>query len=168
MGYSISGPNKIITLTSGTTEVSVRDLWSRYVDWYLTSDNSKYLPAFEIVGGNDVDTDAGTSIPIYAFLKNGWKIKPQEAHHTLVVNEGVLLVEGGGDPFLNTDGNFVVRINYQQPVQAISFSAGGGATADDIWNALKSDHVTAGTFGKLLQDMESVQRQLKAMISASM
>jgi len=133
MGYSISGPNKVITLTAGTTVVSVRDLWSRWVDWFLTGDNSKYLPAFEFVGGNDIDAGAGTKIPIYAFLMNGWKIKPQEANHTLSISDGVLLVNGGGDPFNNTTGAYVVRINYQQPVQAISFSSdgAGGIPAQD-------------------------------------
>jgi hypothetical protein len=129
MGYSIDGSTKVITLTSGTTSVSVRDLWSRWVDWFLTGDNSKYLPAFVNVGGDDIDESAGTKIPIYAFLMNGWKIKPQEANHTLTISDGILLVNGGGDPFNNTMGAYTVRINYQQPVQAISFSAEGGGTA---------------------------------------
>jgi hypothetical protein len=61
---------------------------------------------------------------------NGWKIKPQEANHTLNINDGILLVNGGGDPFNNTTGSYTVRINYQQPVQAISFATGeGGGTA---------------------------------------
>ena len=47
MGYIFNGTNKIITLTTGTTTVSVRDIYSRFVDWYLTDDNSKYLPAFK-------------------------------------------------------------------------------------------------------------------------
>lgn len=128
MGYSINGENKVITLTAGTTSVSVRDLWSRWIDWFLTGDNSKYLPAFEFVGGNDIDPVSGTYIPIYAFLMNGWKIKPQESNHTLTVGDGVLLVNGGGDPFNNTTGAYVVRINYQQPVQAISFATGGGGS----------------------------------------
>jgi hypothetical protein len=134
MAYLIDGPTKVITLTTGTTSVSVRDLWSRWVDWFLTSDNSKYLPAFVNVGGDDIDSSAGTKIPIYAFLMNGWKIKPQEANHTLSINDGILLVNGGGDPFNGTTGAYTVRINYQQPVQAISFSAGGGTapTADEI------------------------------------
>lgn len=147
MGYVIDGPTKTISLTAGTVEMSVRDLWSRWVDWFLTSDNSKYLPAFNQVGGNDIDPGAGTSIPIYIFLINGWKLKPQEASHTLVVNDGILLVDGGGDPFINTTGSFVVRINYQQPVQAITVSTGGGggltATQDDrlrrVWQALALD-----------------------------
>ena len=129
MGYFINGITKTITLTTGTTSVSVRDLWSRWVDWFLTGDNSKFLPAFQTVGGNDIDISQGTKIPIYSFLQNGWKIKPQESNHTLTINDGILLVNGGGDPFLNTNGAYTVRINYQQPVQAISFSSTGGSSS---------------------------------------
>jgi hypothetical protein len=133
MGYLIDGTLKTITLTTGTTVVSVRDVWSRWVDWFLTADNSKYLPAFQTVGGDDIDTYQGTRIPIYSFLMNGWKIRPQESSHILTINDGILLVNGGGDPFLNTLGAYTVRINYQQPVQAISFSSGGGSlTKEDI------------------------------------
>jgi hypothetical protein len=125
MAYTFDGSNKRINLSSGTTSISVRDIWSRWVDWLLLTDNSKYLPAFQNVGGDDIDLSAGTKIPIYVFLMNGWKIKPQEANHTLAVIDGILLVQGGGDPFVNTTGSYIVRINYQQPVQAISFSSGG-------------------------------------------
>ena len=136
MGYTFDGSTKVITLTAGTTTMSVRDVWSRWVDWVATSDNSKYLPAFVSIGGDDIDPVAGTTIPIYCFLVNGWKIKPQEANHTLAVTDGILLVDGGGDPFINTTGSYVVRVNYQQPVQAISFSSEGGAGigADDVWD----------------------------------
>lgn len=159
MAYSISGATKVITLTAGTTVVSVRDLWSRWVDWFLTSDNSKYLPAFEQVGGNDIDVGSGTSIPIYAFLKNGWKIKPQEANHTLNVNDGILLVDGGGDPFNNTSGSYVVRINYQQPVQAITVATGGGGGAtvdqivDGILDELLSGHSVSGSVADQLKQL---------------
>lgn len=145
MALTFDGPNKLVILSTGTTSLSVRDLWSRWVDWVLTSDNSKYLPALAQVGGNDIDAGAGTKIPIYAFLQNGWRLRPQEASHTLAVSDGVLLVDGGGDPFVNTTGSFIVRINYQQPVQAISFSSGGGggASAADIW-AYGDRQLTAG------------------------
>lgn len=149
MGYSFNGTTKIISLTTGTTSFSVRDLWSRWVDWVATSDNSKYLPAFDSLGGDDIDLTAGTKIPVYAFLTNGWKIRPQEADHTLSVVDGILLVAGGGDPFLNTVGTYNVRVNFQQPVQAISFAldggAGGGLTADEVWS-----HGKALTVGKFL------------------
>lgn len=128
MAYIFNGTQKTITLTTGTTKISVRDLWSRWVNWFLTDDNSKFLPAFKTVGGDDIDASEGTRIPIYSFLENGWRIKPQESNHTLVVNDGILLVNGGGDPFINTSGAYTVRINYQQPLQAISFSTTASST----------------------------------------
>lgn len=126
---SFDAANKLAILSAGTTTLSVRDLWSRWVDWWLTSSNSGIaLTAMAQVGGNDIDAVAGTKIPIFVFLQNGWRVRPQEANHTLNVTDGVLLVDGGGDPFVNTVGSYVVRINYQQPVQAIAFvsNAGGG------------------------------------------
>lgn len=124
---SFDGVTKVITITTVNT-LDVKDLWSRWVDWVLTSDNSKYMPALSQVGGDDIDVSAGTSIPIYIYLLNGWKIKPREANHTLAVTNGILLVDGGGDPFINTTGAYTVRINYQQPVQAIGVATGGGGS----------------------------------------
>lgn len=133
MALSFSGTDKIVTITTDTT-LDVRDLWSRWIDWYLTSDNSKYGVAMTNVGGDDIDVVAGTKIPIYLFLQDGWKVKPKEANHTLAVTNGILLTDDGSDPFTDTSGSYIIRINYQQPVQAISFSTGGGAgiTVDDI------------------------------------
>ncbi len=138
MAINFDGPNKVIVLTSGTVTLSVRDLWSRWVDWFLTSDNSKFLPAMSLLGGDEIDPIAGTTIPVYISLLNGWRIRPQAANHTLAVTDGILLVLGGGDPFVNPSGFFVVRINYQQPVQAIGFSTGGGggATPEQIAAAI--------------------------------
>lgn len=134
MALSFNGTTKEVTITTDTT-LNVLDLWSRWVDWFLTGDNSKYGLAMSQVGGDDIDTSAGTAIPIYIFLLNGWKIRPKEADHTLKVVDGILLVDGGGDPFINPSGTYTVRINYQQPVQAITVATGGGggATAADVW-----------------------------------
>lgn len=141
MGLAFNGTSKVITLSSGTTELGVRDLWSRGVDWWLTGDNSKFLFPFSQTGGDPIDASAGTSIPIYIFLESGWRVKPQEASHTLKVSDGVLVVSGGGDPFVDTAGSFTVRVNYSQPVQAITVStgggSGGGASAVDVANQVR-------------------------------
>lgn len=158
MAFSFDGPNKRINISSATT-ISLRDLWSRWVDWLLTSDNSKYEFAFSQVGGNDIDLSAGTYIPIYLFLLNGWRIKPQESDHTLAVQDGIVVVDGGGDPFVNTSGSYVVRINYQQPVQAIAFSTSGssgptaGAIADAVWA-----HASATSSMTKLEMIEKILR----------
>lgn len=134
MAIAFDGPNKLIILSLGTVDLSVRDLWSRWVDWSSLSDNSKYPQAMRSVGGDSIDISDGTSVPVYTYLLNGWRIRAQEANHTLDVSNGILLVDGGGDPFISTIGSFVVRINYKQPVQAITVATGGstGPTAGEI------------------------------------
>lgn len=168
---SFDGLNKLIILSSGTTSLSVRDLWSRWVDYICTpGDNSKYYMAMSSLGGNDIDMSQGTKVPIYCFLENGWRIKPQEANHTLNVTDGVLLVYGGGDPFINTTGNYMVRINYQQPVQAISFTIGGsGGNCDpqEVADAVINHSIGNSTLGTAVAKIEKNVDDIQAIIIAS-
>src|SRR5574343_959340 len=113
---TFDGPNKLVILASATLDLQV--LWSAWKDWLLAG-NAGYSLAFDTVGGEPIDPTAGTLVPLYLFIRNGWKIRPMEADHTLSVTNGSLVVSGGGDPFGSTVGDFTVRIRYQQPVQAI-------------------------------------------------
>lgn len=117
MAYAFDGAERLITLTAQTT-LDVKDLYSRWKEWMKNTDNGKNARAFLSVGGDPIS--GGSEIPAYLYLANGWRIKPMEADHTLTVTNGVILVDGGGDPFVDTTGAYTVRINYQQPVQSIS------------------------------------------------
>lgn len=132
MAITFDGATKRISLSAGTTTLDVKDLYSRWKDWVALSDNSKWPEAFAATGGDTIDAGAGTAIPAYAFLANGWRIKPQEADHTLAVTNGILLVSGGGDPFVDTAGAYVVRILYQQPVQAITVGGTGDPLESEV------------------------------------
>lgn len=162
MAISFNPSTKIISLSSGTVSLDVRDLYSRWKDWVQISDNTKYLPAFRTVGGDTIDAGAGTSVPFYAFLLNGWRIRPQEASHTVNVGGGVLVVDGGGDPFVNTVGSFVVRINYQQPVQAIGYSTsgGGGSSGPD------APTIAAAVWAKVIEAGLPAEDLLRIMVAA--
>lgn len=132
---TFDGPNKLIVLS--TMALDLAALWSAWKDWLLAG-NAGYALALDTVGGDPIDPTAGTLVPLYLFVKNGWKIRPMEADHTLTVSGGSLVVAGGGDPFVSTLGDFTVRIRYQQPVQAIGYSTTGstGPSASDIAAAL--------------------------------
>jgi hypothetical protein len=137
MAITFDGPNKLIILTTGTTELDVKDLWSRWVDWVVTSDNAKYIFAMEQIGGQIISITNNSYVPLYISLINGWKIRPQESDHTLNVTQGVLLTPDNSDPFVTTLGVFNVRVNYQQPVAAISIlSSVTGADLNDINTSL--------------------------------
>ena len=122
---TFNGSTKRVIMDAASTTLNVVGMYSDWVDWALTGNNLAYNALADEVGGNDIDTGAGTSIPVYVFLANSWRIAPDEADHTLAVTTGVVLVSGGGDPFVDTAGAYTVRINYQQPVQAITVSTGG-------------------------------------------
>ncbi len=118
MAIAFDATTKIITLDSFT--VSASELWSRWVDWVALTDNLKYPPAFSQLGGV-------APVALYVYLENGWQIRPQEAAGTTVV-EGLLLVQGGGDPFVPTIGSFSTQIAYKTPVEAVGVNVGGGGS----------------------------------------
>ncbi len=120
MAYTFSGAAKTITLSSGTVVLDLVDLHSRWKDWVFAG-NAGFAQAFRAVGG-DIP-----AIPLYLFLLNGWRIVPQSASHVLTVSNGVLEVDGGGEPFVDPAGSYAIRINRQTPGIAIGYSTGGGA-----------------------------------------
>ena len=131
------GPNKLVILSATTLDLQV--LWSDWKDWLLAG-NAGYARALDTVGGESIDQVAGTIVPLYLFVLNGWKFRPMESDHTLYVTNGALIVSGGGDPFVSTLGDYVVRIVYQQPVQAIGCLTSGssGPSAYEIANAVRT------------------------------
>lgn len=131
MAYTFNGVAKTITLSAGTVTLDLVDLHSRWKDWVFAG-NAQYAPAFRAVGG-DIP-----AIPLYLFLLNGWRIVPQSANHILTVTNGVLEVDGGGEPFNDPVGTYVVRINRQTPGIAIGYSSNGvtGPSAADIAAAI--------------------------------
>ncbi len=124
--------NELILLLGGV--YNVQEAYSLWKDEMLQANNAQYNFAFSQVGGNPAG--GANSIPFYTFLSNGWKIRPEEVSGTTTVTGGILLTDDNSDPFVDTLGAYTVRINYQQPVQAIAVSTGGGggATASEVWS----------------------------------
>lgn len=136
MALTFDAGGKRIVLDSAS--VTATELYSRWVDWCASGDNAKYLPAFRAVGGDDLG--GGLSIPPYYFLQNGWRVRPMEASHNLIIT-GNLFVEGGGVPVVSTLGTYQVNVNYTVPVQAqgISTSGSGGPSAAEIAAAVRAE-----------------------------
>lgn len=111
MAYTFDGPNKLIILSSGTTEVPVAHLYSRWKEWMLLSDNSKYLPGMRSVGGDPIS--ATKNLGATFFLTNGWVIRPQEAGHRLTVIGNLYTDPAGSSPFVSTLGAYNVTIEMQ-------------------------------------------------------
>lgn len=126
------GQSKRITLTSGS--LSVRALWTSYIDWLAIGDNSKYGEWMTAVG---LDIQ---KIPLYILLHPGVAIVPMSANHTINVTDGVLDTIDGSDPFTDPVGAYTIRIAYQAPGVAIGFNSGTGiGTASEVRAALRAE-----------------------------
>jgi hypothetical protein len=142
MAYIFNGTNRTITLSSGTIILDLVDLHSRWKDW-VRGDNAGFEIAFLTVGG-DIP-----AIPLYLFLLNGWRIVPQSSNHTLTVTNGILEVEGGGDPFVDPVGSYKIRINRQSPGIAIGYSNNGTSDAASIASAVWNHNSAINAINKL-------------------
>lgn len=143
--FTFDGPNKIIQLAS-TSSFLVEDMYSRWKEWVLDSDNAKYLQAFRFVGGDP--TVAGAALGSTYFILNGWRIQPTSSDHVLDV-EGNLYENDGGDPFTYASGSYkvLVRLNVSNLVDA-------RFVASEFEQALDYDgkvyiHTTAGASGSV-------------------
>lgn len=135
MAMTFDASTKRIVLD--TSSVTATEIYSRWVDWAATGDNAKYGMVIRQVGSDDLG--GGLSIPPYFFLLNGWRVRPMEAHHNLIIT-GNLFVEGGGVPVVQTLGTYNVSVQYTVPVQAqgISTSGSTGPSAEQVAAAVWS------------------------------
>lgn len=136
-----------------TTNVSAVELYSRSCDWLLEGDNAKYGQVFRALGMDELG--GGLIVPAYLFLQGDWRIRPMEANQFLTIT-GNLFVDGGGNPLVNTLGNFNVVAQFTVPVQAQGFNTAGGtsgATPQDIWE-YGNRSLTTSTGGGGLNESE--------------
>ena len=106
MALTFDGPNKLIILDSA--DVSVQEVYSRWVDWIAQADNLKYLPAIRYVGGDAIS--AVKNLGITYFMTNGWRIRPMEANHRLTISGNLYTDPSGESPFVDTLGAYNVTI----------------------------------------------------------
>jgi hypothetical protein len=128
---TFDGANKLIICDTGTVSLSVKVMYSMWKEWMLISDNSKYTQAFRVVGGDP--TVGNNIITPYFFMLNGWKIRPQEANHTLQV-DGILLTDDSSDAFTDTLGTWRIGINQIVPIytESVLMETGvSGLTAEE-------------------------------------
>ena len=106
---TFDGPNKIITEIAGgaTNELDVIEIYSEWKEWVATSDNSKFLQGFGVVGGDPISSTQNLGSTF--FLENGWRIRPAELDHKLTLIGNIFTREEGESVFLATIGAYTVN-----------------------------------------------------------
>ena len=160
---TFDGPNKLIYVNEGVTELNVRDdIYSDWKEWVQYEDNAKYEQALRTVGGDPISE--GVFLGQTFFLTNGWRIRTWEGNHRLIVN-GNLYTNEGDNVFVPTlqpwnieiamtRSNLVDLIQPVVNVEGIEIPT-APEIATEVWNKSTVDHQLVGSFGKLAFDTYS-------------
>lgn len=127
---TFDGPNKVISYDDAGTLVTIQaaDIYSRWKDWVALG-NAQFPPAFRPTGGDPLG--GGIYAGAYFFLNNGdgWRIRPKEASHELVI-VGNLYAEDPGLPvFAPTAGAFNVQTRLALSSLTQTLAVGSGLSA---------------------------------------
>lgn len=153
---SFDGVNRLIILS--VAQISAGEIWSRWVDWVATGDNARFLPAMRNVGGDPISDVK--SLGITFFLINGWRIRPMEANHRLVLDGNLYTDPSGFSPFVPTVGNFNVIVEMQvSNISDVSYVSGsGGMDPADVWDVPIRATPIPGTWGALLKKVLTIPK----------
>ena len=146
MSISFDGATKVITLSAGTVLLDSGDLYSRWKDWVVTGDNSKYSIALSTIGGEPVG--GGVYITAYYFIQNGWKIKPQAASHTLTVT-GNITTSDSSSPFVFPLGGYNIDVVRQFALKTETVNGGGDPFTSVLESGMTRDEALRIMFSAL-------------------
>lgn len=129
MPFVFDGATKRITLKASTT-IDVSDMYSRWKEWVKTDDNSKYLPAFDVVGGDPISPDANLAVNVFIRNDLGWQVRPP-AQDIDIVLVGNIYPSNPALPWRAPPvGDYQTSINTDNSVNAVVVvtSGGGGSS----------------------------------------
>ncbi len=126
---TFDGANLYIVLPStGTFDVE-KDLYSAWKMWVASSDNAKYLPAFDTTGGDNVG--GGQEIAPYFFCRNdlGWRIKMPDANGEIIVTGNLFPRDPSTSLFEQTTGyDAFLRLEVSTRAVVVTVNSGSGLT----------------------------------------
>jgi hypothetical protein len=127
---TFDGVNRLIIVGANVDEIDVKiDIYSDWKEWLTIRDNSKFLPALRVTGGDPVGGGEFTG-DVY-FLINNWRIL---VDHSCSIN-GVIYSDNFPSPFVPVSGTQIVTNKVSALVNTVNTAGGtGGSTPAEIWS----------------------------------
>src|SRR3990172_3221562 len=129
--FTVDTTNKLFVAKAGVTSFNVKvDFYSDGKEHWIADDTAnKFDFPIRVIGGDPIG--GGKFAGDIYFLRDGWKIRPDEADHTLVIDGNLFLDEGEpGGLVVATVGDFTVlvigeRSNLVQAIETEVLSRAG-------------------------------------------
>lgn len=124
--FTVDTTNKLFVVKPGFTEFDVKvDLYSDAKEHWLEGGAAMgFLFPIRTIGGDPVG--GGKFAGDLYFLRDGWKIRPDEADHTLIITGNLFLDEGeAGNLIVPTVGDFTVVTIAERSNLVLAVNTGG-------------------------------------------
>lgn len=152
--FDVDTGAKLFIAKAGVTAVNVKtDLYSDAKEHWLSGGVAMGFPfPIRVVAGDPTST--GFVEPFF-FLGQGWKIRPDEADHTLVLVGNMELDEGEtGDMVVPTIGDYTVLVRNALSNKALVLNGVSdvNAIAAGVWNRDEALLTVLGSIGKRVKE----------------
>jgi len=137
--FTVDTTNKLFVAKAGITAFDVKiDLYSDAKEHWLSGGAAMgFLFPIRVIGGDPVG--GGKFAGDLYFLRDGWKIRPDEADHTLTITGNLFLDEGEvGNLIVPTVGDFTVVTIAERSNLVLAVNTGGtiAPSQQDIRDAM--------------------------------
>lgn len=167
---TIDGPNKLILVNYGVTELDWRgdvySAWKRWEQFINHQENMGFVQAMRSTGGDYITQDGLRRVGATYFLMNGWRLRTWSGSHRLIIN-GNVYTEEGEPIYVQHIGNYgvvieqtlsslvdTVYIDGSEPVEPVVVPTAMEIAAA-VWNKMTAAHLTAGTFGNMVNTIKA-------------
>lgn len=135
--FTVDTTNKLFIAKSAIVSFNVKvDLYSDAKEHWITDSTAfKFDFPIRTIGGDSVG--GGQFAGDLYFLRDGWKIRPDEANHTLTITGNLFLDAGeAGNLIVPTVGDFTVLVQAVRSNLVLGIETGGGTapTEAEIWS----------------------------------
>jgi len=108
------------------------DLYSAWKLWCVQEDGAKYLPAFSVIGGEDIG--GGLKVGAYTFLlsSNGWILSPPEEDDVIIQISGNLYPDIANYPVMEKNSLYssTLIMRNSNLTQLVTISSGSGLSSE--------------------------------------
>lgn len=119
---------------SGNTSYSWAEIYSEWKDWVLADPiaRGKHAPAFlQVLGGEDRG-GAQDRLGSTFFLGNGWKFRPAEYSHHVILTGNIVVMPAGEMAWVPTLGSFTVGVQLESAANVYTVAVGSGVLPTDV------------------------------------
>lgn len=149
--------NRLFILKSGVRDLDVKvDLYSDWKEEVLLSDNIKHPIAMRTTAGDPTSATDALG-PVY-FMLNGWRIRPDEADHTLTITGDLFTDPAGTDILVPTLGGFTVLGVIQLSTLTRVVNTGSGLTTTEQARLIRIEQILRN---KLLVDQSTGKLRIR-------